>query len=259
MQDLKVAAIQSSLFWESVDENLGAFSERIENIDSDPDLILLPEMFSTAFSMNSASLAESMGGKSMSWMAGKAAQTKAVVCGSLIIEEDGQYYNRLIWMRPDGTHVHYDKRHLFRMMDEDQSFSPGSQRIVVGLNGWKICPLVCYDLRFPVWSRNSDDYDCLLYVANWPEPRREAWRILLRARAHENQSYVIGLNRVGEDFNGIAFAGDSVILDAKGGVISEADQSTETIVMGTLSYSELEEFRAKFPMQLDADRFSLNL
>ncbi|MBL4752123.1 MAG: amidohydrolase [Flavobacteriales bacterium] len=257
MQDLKVAAIQAQLSWECVDENLVAFADRISNIDGHPHLILLPEMFNTGFSMNSASLAEKMGGKTMLWMAQQAGQANAVITGSVIIEEDGKHYNRLIWMRPDGTHAHYDKRHLFRMMDEDQSFSPGEQKLVVELNGWKICPLICYDLRFPVWSRNTRDYDLLIFVANWPEPRREAWRTLLRARAHENQSYVIGLNRVGEDGNGIAFAGDSVILDAKGTVLSESGPHEETL-QASLNYAELETFRSKFPVYMDADQFSLD-
>lgn len=256
MQDLKVVAIQTSLAWESIDDNLKALSSRINTIASNPDLIILPEMFSTAFSMNSTELAENMDGTAVNWMAEIAAKTHAVITGSLIIKEGDHFYNRLIWMRPDGTHSHYDKRHLFRMMDEDQHFSPGSDRIIVELGGWKICPLICYDLRFPVWSRNNDEYDCLIYVANWPEPRREAWRTLLRARAHENQAYVIGLNRVGKDANDIEFAGDSVILDPKGNVISEG-LDKEALIVGSLSYQELVEFREKFPMHLDADKFSV--
>ncbi|MBL4657660.1 MAG: amidohydrolase [Flavobacteriales bacterium] len=258
MQDLKVAAIQTSLAWESIGDNLRALGNKIEQISNAPDLIILPEMFSTAFSMNSRGLAESMDGKAISWMADQASQSNAVVTGSLIIKEDEKFFNRLIWMRPDGTHIHYDKRHLFRMMDEDQHFSPGSQRIIVTLNGWKVCPLICYDLRFPVWSRNDAGYDCLIYVANWPEPRREAWRTLLRARAHENQTYVVGLNRIGKDFNGINFAGDSVIVDPKGAVINELPNE-ESILEGSLNYSELHDFREKFPMHLDADSFSLDI
>lgn len=256
MQDLKVVAIQTSLAWESIDDNLKALSSRINTIASNPDLIILPEMFSTAFSMNSTELAENMDGTAVKWMAEIAAKTHAVITGSLIIKEGDHFYNRLIWMRPDGTHSHYDKRHLFRMMDEDQHFSPGSDRIIVELGGWKICPLICYDLRFPVWSRNNNEYDCLIYVANWPEPRREAWRTLIRARAHENQAYVIGLNRVGKDANDIEFAGDSVILDPKGNVISEG-LDKEALIVGSLSYQELVEFREKFPMHLDADKFSV--
>ena len=258
MQDLKVAAIQSSLVWEDVDENLSSFSERIASLSNSPDLILLPEMFNTGFSMNSEALAEKMDGKTASWMATKAAETNAVVAGSMIAEDDGEYFNRLIWMRPDGSYDHYDKRHLFRMMNENQSFSPGTEKLIVKLNGWMICPLVCYDLRFPVWSRCKGDYDLLIYVANWPKPRREAWRTLLRARAHENQAYVIGLNRVGEDFNEIEFAGDTVILDPKGEELDEA-ANEEITVEASLNYNDLHDFRSKFPIGLDADRFSLDL
>ena len=256
MQDLKVAAIQSALIWENADANLDVFAERISQITSKPDLILLPEMFTTGFSMNSSALAEKMGGKSMEWMAEQASATGAVVSGSLIIEDGGSYYNRLIWMKPDGGYDQYDKRHLFRMMDEDQSFSAGTSKIIVQLKGWLICPLVCYDLRFPVWSRNQGDYDILIYVANWPKPRKEAWRTLLRARAHENQAYVIGLNRVGQDINELEFAGNSVILDPKGMNMDEAAED-EKIIEATLSYEDLLDFRSKFPMCLDADKFSL--
>ena len=258
MQDLKVSAIQASLVWENVDANLQAFSERISDIQSSPDLIVLPEMFSTGFSMNSAALAEKMDGKSISWMAEQASTTSTVITGSLIIEEEAEYYNRLIWMRPDGTFAHYDKRHLFRMMEEDQSFSAGQDKLFVKLNGWMICPLICYDLRFPVWSRNNGDYDVLIYVANWPKPRREAWRTLLRARAHENQAYVIGLNRVGKDVNEIAFAGDSVIIDPKGSEMDEAAEQEQT-VEASLSYLKLQDFRSKFPIAMDADKFSIEI
>ena len=258
MQDLKVAAIQSSLVWENVDENLNSFSERISALNSNPDLILLPEMFSTGFSMNSEGLAEKMDGKTTSWMAAKASETNAVISGSIIVEEDGKYFNRLIWMKPDGSFDHYDKRHLFRMMDENRSFSPGTEKLIVKLNGWMICPLICYDLRFPVWSRTKGDYEVLIYVANWPKPRREAWRTLLRARAHENQAYVIGLNRVGLDVNEIEFAGDSVILNPKGEELDEVG-TEEVTVEASLSYKDLQDFKSKFPMGLDADRFSIDL
>ena len=258
MQDLSVCSIQAALVWEDVAANLNAFSERISDIGDNPDLIILPEMFSTGFSMNSSALAEKMDGRSISWMAEQESTTGAVITGSLIIEQNGNYYNRLIWMRPDGTFSHYDKRHLFRMMEEDQSYAAGREKLFVNLNGWAICPLICYDLRFPVWSRNRGDYDVLIYVANWPKPRRDAWRTLLRARAHENQAYVIGLNRVGMDMNEIAFAGDSVMIDPKGSLISEAGEEEKTL-QASLNYLKLQDFRAKFPTSLDADSFSFEL
>ena len=257
MQNLNIAAIQTSLYWEDIDANLQMFSEKLGAIGKPTDLILLPEMFSTGFSMNSLELAEKMNGKSMEWMHAHAETQNSVICGSLIINDSGHYYNRLIWMRPDGSYMHYDKRHLFRMMDEDKYFSGGTVKMIVELRGWRICPLICYDLRFPVWSRNKGDYDCLLYIANWPEPRREAWKSLLTARAHENQAYVLGLNRVGQDGNGIAFPGDSRIIDPKGTVIQSAENE-DVILTAELDMAVLESFRKKFPVAEDADEFELN-
>ncbi|MCH7534764.1 MAG: nitrilase family protein [Bacteroidetes bacterium] len=171
MQDLNVTIIQTKLHWEDVDANLALFDAKLEQITTASDLIVLPEMFNTGFSMNAQNLSERMDGKSINWMKEKAKLMNQVVTGSLIIEDEGKYFNRLIWMRPDGTHVHYDKRHLFRMAGEHHHFSSGSEQVVVELNGWKICLLVCYDLRFPVWSRNKGNYDAVIYIANWPERR----------------------------------------------------------------------------------------
>jgi predicted amidohydrolase len=193
----------------------------------------------------------------MQWMAKTAAEKKAVVTGSMIIKENDHFYNRLIWMNPDGSFKQYDKRHLFRMADEHKVFTGGNKKTIVSLNGWRLCPLVCYDLRFPVWSRNRNEYDCLIYVANWPERRNYAWRHLLIARAIENQSFVIGVNRIGEDGKGITHSGDSAVIEPKGELISHIKAHTESIETIKLSYSELIEYRKAFPANLDADSFKI--
>jgi len=264
ISDLKISLIQTSLHWEDTAKNLEMLSGKIDSIKDDTDLILLPEMFSTGFSMQPEKFSEKMDGPSVGWMKEKAIAKNCVVCGSLIIEEGGKYYNRLIWMRPDGTHEQYDKRHLFRYAKEDEHYTPGSKKIIVDLKGWKICPLVCYDLRFPLWSRNKwshelgiPAYDILLYVANWPERRNHPWKTLLLARAIENQCYVIGLNRVGDDGNKIGHSGDSAVIDPKGEVISKVKALEEVTETVTLSYKELEEFRKIFPVGLDADEFEI--
>ena len=260
--DLKVTVIQSDLHWENVGENLSMFSEKISAISESTDVIVLPEMFNTGFSMLSEKLAETMDGKTISWMKSQSQESNAVITGSVIIKENGNYYNRLIWVQPDGVMNAYDKRHLFRMGDEHLSFSAGQERLVVTYKGWRFCPMICYDLRFPVWARNSSKnetpaYDCLIYVANWPEARKQAWSKLLEARAIENQCYVIGANRIGEDGNGIPCSGNSVIIDPKGEVISsipENENYTETMV---LSLNELNSFREVFPVTKDGDDFEI--
>lgn len=257
MQDLKVSLIQTDLYWERVEDNLALFENIFSGIYEPTDLIILPEMFSTAFTMKSAQLAEHMEGKTMKWMEKQARNKKCVLTGSLIITENGNYYNRLIWMRPDGTYEFYDKRHLFRMANEHEHFSAGTKKIIVELNGWKICPLICYDLRFPAWSRNKQEYDILLYVANWPERRRTPWSILLAARAIENYAYSIGVNRIGSDGNNISFSGDSAAFDFFGSCISQIkpnEKCTETL---TFSYTKLEEFRKTFPVWMDADKLEI--
>ncbi|MEQ8910450.1 MAG: amidohydrolase [Vicingaceae bacterium] len=266
MKNITVSLLQTELVWEDAKVNRQNFEKHFQSL-SQTDLILLPEMFTTGFTMNSSGVAEGMEGPSMEWMHQQAEKQKAVVCGTLIIEENKQYFNRLIWMQPNGQYAHYDKRHLFRMANEDQHFSPGKERLVVELKGWKICPLICYDLRFPVFSRNlfktdqrsyvEPEYDLLLYVANWPAPRVEAWKKLLFARAIENQVYVLGLNRIGKDGKGIDYSGGSLILDAKGESIWEAKDNQECIQTEQLSWKELEEFRKKFPVGMDADKFNL--
>jgi len=257
-KDLKVTIVQTTLAWENVDANLAAFSQKIENIEpSSSDLIVLPEMFSTGFTMNASTVAETMNGKAVDWMAKTAAHKKAVLTGSCVIKADGKYYNRLIWMRPDGTFEFYDKRHTFRMAEENKTYASGKKKLIVELAGWRICPMVCYDLRFPVWSRNTGDYDCLIYVANWPERRSYAWRHLLIARAIENQAYVVGVNRIGKDGKEIDYSGYSVILNAKGEPVSSTQANMESIETVALSYKELENYRKEFPVSLDADKFKI--
>ena len=259
MTNLKITIIQSGLHWENKEKNLNMFSQKISAIAESTDLIVLPEMFTTGFSMSPEKFAEQMNGITVSWMKEKAKEKKCVITGSFICEENGNYFNRLVWMNVDGTYSTYDKRHLFRMANEDDHYSAGQKKIIVELKGWKICPLICYDLRFPVWSRNksSSEFDMLIYVANWPEIRSCPWKTLLLARAIENQSYVVGLNRVGKDGNEIYHSGDSAVINAKGEIISKIkphEESTETI---TLNYSELMEFRIAFPAMLDADSFEI--
>lgn len=259
MQDLKVTTVQTELHWENIPANLDMFTGLLANV-GDTDLVVLPEMFSTAFSMRSDALAEPMDGSAVQWMQAQAARLNAVVAGSLIIEDNGRYFNRLVWMRPDGTHSSYDKRHLFRMMGEEAHFAPGTQRVQLEVNGWQVRPLICYDLRFPIWSRQMPDkpYDLLLYCANWPEPRINAWRTLLMARAHENQCYVAGVNRIGLDGNEVPFGGSTLIIEPKGEVISQTGPTEARVETVTLSWQHLADFREKFPVNLDADSYQID-
>ncbi|MGB3181555.1 MAG: amidohydrolase [Cyclobacteriaceae bacterium] len=264
MQDLTITLIQTPLHWHNAQANLGMLEEKIWQIEGKTDLIILPEMFNSGFTMKAADVAEVMNFTTFKWMKQMAAQTGAVLTGSFVVREEKHFYNRLIYMRPDGTFDTYDKRHLFRMADEHHTYTAGTAPLICELKGWKICPMVCYDLRFPVWSRNTSDengsmaYDLLLYVANWPAPRVNAWDILLQARAVENLCYTAGVNRVGEDGNGIPYAGHSAVYNPKGETVCSLDED-ETIVTTTLSGSELLRYREKFPAYLDADPFSLSL
>lgn len=259
MQNLKVTIIQSDLHWENKEENLRMFAQKIDAIEEATDLIVLPEMFTTGFSMQPEKFAEPMTGATLSWLRQKAQKKKCVITASFICEENGNYFNRLVWMKPDGSFSTYDKRHLFSMGDENNHYASGKKKIIEEIKGWKICPLICYDLRFPSWARNSKNnpYDLLIYVANWPERRNHPWKTLLLARAIENQCYVVGLNRVGNDGNQIYHSGDSAVINPKGEVISKTkanDESTETV---ELSHAELQEFRKQFPVLNDADDFEL--
>jgi omega-amidase len=252
--ELKVTLVQPDLIWEDKTANLEKISRMLEKLAL-TDLILLPEMFPTGFSMHVETLAEKMEGPTIGWMKEKAYEKQAVVAGSLIIAENGSYFNRLVWAQPDGNLQWYDKRHLFSMGEEHLHFTPGNQRMTVEWKRWKIRLLICYDLRFPVWSRNHDDYDLLIYTANWPSARHHVWKNLLTARALENQSFCIGVNRVGIDGMGLEYSGDSGCIDARG----EAGWmgNIETTRTFTLSLSSLHTFRQKFPILKDRDAFTL--
>ncbi len=259
MSSLRISMVQTSLQWENPKSNLEMFSAKLECIEKGIDLIVLPEMFSTGFSMKPEQFAESMEGPSIDWLRLKATQLNCVITGSLIITEKGEYYNRLIWMRPDGTFDHYDKRHLFSLASEENHYTAGSNRLIVELKGFRIMPLICYDLRFPVWSRNDLNYDLVIYVANWPERRSFFWSQLLIARAIENQSFVLGVNRVGNDGNGISHTGDSICLGPLGNPIAQAKPGKEEIVSFEITKGEIESVQNKFKFLNDRDSFELSM
>lgn len=258
MSSLHISIIQTKLFWEDKTANLSMLEKKIHSITGKTEIVALPEMFSTGFSMNPSALAETMDGPTVNWMKKIAAEKKIILTGSVIIQENDQYYNRLLWVLPNGTIGHYDKRHRFAFAGEDQHYSNGHKRLIAQVKGWKINLQICYDLRFPVWARQQSDgepeYDILLYVANWPERRNHAWKTLLTARAIENQSYVIGVNRVGEDGNGIYHSGNSMVIDPLGEVLyhKEHDEDIYTI---QLEKDTLTAIRTKFPFWKDADDF----
>jgi predicted amidohydrolase len=261
MEDLRISILQAPLQWERKKENLHYFEKKIASLASTTDAIVLPEMFSTGFSMNSALLAEKMDGPTLDWMRNLAAHTHCVIAGSLIIEDNKKFYNRFVWMPPNGKESYYNKRHLFRMAGENQHYKEGSEKTIVEYMGWKFCLQICYDLRFPVWSRRTiqDDYDVLLYVANWPERRGHAWKSLLIARAIENQSYVVGVNRIGIDGNNIPYLGESTVIDYSGESLTQPNPNKEICDTIVLKKQELVTFRKSFPAELDADSFSINM
>lgn len=258
MNDLRITLVQSRIAWESPSANLTRYEELLDEHATPTDLIILPEMFTTGFTMRAAENAEPMDGPAVRWMKDQAARRAAVVTGSLIVEEGGNYFNRLIWMRPDGTFATYDKRHRFAMAGEHEHYEAGTERLIVELKGWKICPLICYDLRFPVWARNDDAYDLLIYTANWPNKRAYDWNTLLKARAVENQCYVAAVNRVGEDANGHAYNGDSCVIDPGWRHTLWHREKEETVHTQILSRSHLAEVRSKLPFLVDRDRFTID-
>lgn len=258
MSTLKITTFQAYLFWENIDKNLQNLGLRLSSIREKTDLIVLPEMFSTGFSMNPEKFAEEMNGRSMKWMLEQAKKFDAVVTGSIIIKENKKYYNRLIWMRADGSFEYYDKRHLFGLGEEDQHYTAGTRKLFVELNGWKICPMICYDLRFPVWLRNvNEEYDILLIVANWPERRSLHWRTLIPARAIENQAFVVAVNRIGHDGNEIYHSGDSMCIDPLGKVVYYKPND-EDLYTFSINKEDLTHARTSFPFLKDADTFKLN-
>jgi predicted amidohydrolase len=254
--DLKLALIQTELFWHDAAANRDRFTALLQQAKG-ADLVVLPEMFTTGFSMESALLAEEEGGQTHGWIRDQAVALNAVVTGSLIVKDaKGQYRNRLLWARPDGTISHYDKRHLFRMAGEHEHYTPGEEQAVFELNGWRIRPLICYDLRFPVWSRDPVKTDLLLYTANWPAARRHHWNRLLPARAIENLCYVAAVNRIGQDGKGTAYSGDSQVLDYEGEPLVEAGDGAGVFTV-SLSADTLSRYRDAFPAYRDVDDFEL--
>ncbi|HEY9007570.1 amidohydrolase [Ohtaekwangia sp.] len=264
MQDLKITIIQSDLHWEDVEANLSMFEEKIWQVSGlDKDVIVLPEMFTTGFTMAAGRKAEMMNMRTFKWMRQMADQSGALILGSYIVKVHERYYNRLLWMEPGGNFKTYDKRHLFRMENEHKVYTPGESLLIGTWKGWKICPLICYDLRFPVWSRNRWDratqklsYDVAIYVANWPTIRIDMWDTLLKARAIENLSYVVGVNRIGQDDQGVEYNGHSSIISPKGDVIY-TNEGAEAIRTMELSANALHAFRDRFPAYMDADDFTI--
>jgi omega-amidase len=253
MHDLTVTLVQTHLAWEDIDANLELINTRIDGIEAPTDLIILPEMFSTGFSMRARTLAEEMTGRAVSWMCAKAAEKDAVITGSLMVTDGGRYFNRLIWARPRGDAVTYDKRHLFRYAGEEKVFTPGRRHLTMEIKGWRIRPFICYDLRFPIWVRNLNlVYDLAVFVANWPAGRAAHWRALLRARAIENQSFVAAVNRVGTDGNGFEYRGHSALIDPAGRVLFEEEDTDCTRTL-QLKYKTLADYRSRFPAWMDAD------
>jgi predicted amidohydrolase len=263
---LKITIVQPDIYWEDKEANLNQYEEYLRNLGDKPQVVILPEMFSTGFSMDPVRLAETMEGNSVQWMKRMAARYRCIITGSLIIEDGGKYFNRLIWMQPDGQYGTYDKRHLFGHAGEDKEYTAGDKKLIVSVNGWKICLLICYDLRFPVWSRQPSAainghapdpaYDVLVYVANWPERRILAWKTLLQARAIENQCYVVGVNRVGTDGNEIHYTGESSVFGPLGEVIwQQRDEATAYTLM--LEKEPLLQLRQDLPFLRDGDRFML--
>jgi omega-amidase len=270
MSTLTITTIQADLLWEDKTANLRRLEEKIDGIGVHTELVVLPEMFSTGFSMRPEALAERMDGPTVDWMRKTAARKKIILTGSIIIEDEGHYFNRLLWMLPNGQYGYYDKRHRFAYAGENEHYTAGHKRLVASVKGWKLLLLVCYDLRFPVWSRQNPqatqlpdppqaeelEYDLIVYVANWPERRSHAWKTLLQARAIENQSYVIGVNRVGEDGNQIAHSGDTMIIDPLGETLYHAAPKEEIFTL-TLKKEQLETVRQRFPFWKDADHFNI--
>jgi predicted amidohydrolase len=261
MSSLFVSLIQTKLFWEDKKLNLAMLEEKIMGISEKTNLVILPEMFSTGFSMKPSVLAETMDGETINWMKRIASSKKIILTGSVIIQENDLYFNRLIWMLPNGTWGFYDKRHLFAYAGEDQHYAAGNKRLITSVNGWKINLQICYDLRFPVWARQqstaeSPEFDLLIYVANWPERRNHAWKTLLTARAIENQSYVIGVNRVGVDGNQINHSGDSTLIDPLGNILFTKEKD-EVVYSFELTKDILDNTRNQFPFWKDADHFNI--
>jgi predicted amidohydrolase len=258
MQNLIITLIQTNPVWENINDNLALFDQKIKDIREKTDLIILPEMFTTGFSMNASNLAQDLNGYSIDWLQKISNKINADIVGSIIFKNNDQYFNRLLWVKPDGRLFTYDKKHLFRFAGEEKVYSAGIENITVELKGWKIRPFICYDLRFPAWTRNiNNQYDIALFIANWPEKRSMHWKSLLQARAIENQCYVIGVNRVGNDGNDLFYSGDSSVIDPLGKIIFQKHEE-ECTYTTALSFNTLENYRKAFPAWMDSDIDMIN-
>jgi omega-amidase len=251
---MRIALLQTELVWENSEANRSHFFALMASITEPIDLVVLPEMFSTGFTMNPQNVAETMNGETVSWMKSLAAEKQVAICGSVVITENNAFYNRFVFVFPSGEIQHYDKRHLFTLAGEDKVYAAGTSKLIIEYHGYRIFPQVCYDLRFPVFARNNEDYDVLIYVANWPEPRIHAWDTLLKARAIENMSYVVGVNRVGKDANGHHYPGHSQILDYLGNPVTTAGND---VIVATLDKKAMLEARHKFGFLNDRDDFTV--
>ena len=264
MQNLNLAYIQADLKWEDKSANLQHFSDLLQQVQPDTDLILMPETFTTAFPVDPKQFAETVDGPTMQWLREQAKANDAVIATTFPLEIEGHYYNSLVWMLPDGSFELYFKRHTFTMGGEDKLVERGDKQLIVELKGWRIKPMVCYDIRFPIWARNryeygQYEYDLAFYLANFPDSRMVVWNTLLVARAIENQAYWIGVNRIGEDPNGLHYSGESQVINSRGEVISKAEPYQEAVLHCTLDYEKLVRFRQKFPLGPDWDRFEIKM
>ena len=256
--ELKIVGIQADLVWENPEKNIAFFEEKINDLSTDVDLIVLPEMFTSGFTMKPENVAEKMNGFSISWMQKLAKEKQMAICGSLVISENGKFYNRFVFVDENGTIETYDKRHSFTLAGEDKVYTSGTKQLIIHYKGWKICPLICYDLRFPVWARNTNNYDLLIYMANWPIARVKAWDTLLKARSIENMSYVIGVNRTGKDANNFEYSGNSLIIDYLGEELSNLSKNEVGIVTSVI-YKDKQDFvRNKLGFLNDKDSFSID-
>ena len=256
MHNLKIALVQTHLHWEDVQANLEHFSNKLDQLQEVVDLAIIPEMFTTGFAMQPVGVAQTMDSPVLDWFKSQSTLRQCTLCGSVAIEDGGKYYNRTLWVEPNGSVSWYDKRHLFAYGGEDKQYSSGTSRVITKCGDWRVLLQICYDLRFPVFSRNRNDYDCVVYCANWPTPRRHAWNTLLTARAIENQVYSVGINRIGNDGNSLSYSGDSAVYDPLGQRVLDLGE-LDSVAGCTLSASHLLQVREEFPFLSDADQFEM--
>lgn len=257
-EKLNISIIQADLVWENPEANRLQFQNKIRSLKKEVDLFILPEMFTTGFTMHPENVSEKIDGETINWMQKLSKEVQAAICGSLIIKENNNYFNRFVFVEPHGKISTYNKRHTFTLAGEHKVYTAGKEKVIVEYKGWKICPLVCYDLRFPVWARNVEDYDLLIYVANWPKPRISAWDTLLKARAIENMTYCIGVNRVGKDINGHQYTGHSVVLDGLGKPLTSISEDQQIEVV-ELNKNHIDTIRTKLKFLDDKDEFNLTM